>query len=311
MPKRSDARDPQQDKFGKCLRKSSIRRTCSDATIDVKLRNAAGVQFLYRSTKFLRYLVATVWSSSLVASVLSAPTTAAPAQAQPGEISAVRNSVIAAIASSGCGFAGRREYCMTDVDMIDAIVQRLIDRHFAGHVPPERERRAELVAYAHTDAIGVMRSATGLRWLEARMRERFERPVVAAQSGRTVVDVGFVPGTLVVGPRSRIVVASSSHLERGQWRSAEAAKLLASYATELPHVPVIDVIALVADGHDTRWTYRFERATGRVLVFNDTMPTGAYVTEGRVDAALTDFVAGRRSLATDQLRWLRGARIVR
>ncbi len=266
---------------------------------------------MYRSTKFLRYLVATVWSSSLVTCVLSAPITAAPAQAQPIEISALRNSVIAAIANSGCGFAGRGEYCMTEVDMIDAIVQRLIDRHFAGHVPPERERRAELVAYAHTDAIGVMRSATGLRWLEARMRERFERPVVAAQSGRTVVDVGFVPGTLVVGPRSRIVVASSSHLERGQWRSAEAAKLLASYATELPHVPVIDVIALVADGHDTRWTYRFERATGRVLVFNDTMPTGAYVTEGRVDAALTDFVAGRRSLATDQLRWLRVAQIVR
>jgi len=266
---------------------------------------------LHRYAKWLRSCVTLVSSVALTTHAVSASPPALTASAQSDEVLALRKTVVEAIVTSGCGFAGRREYCMTDSGVIDATIQRLVEKYFAGRVPAEREQRAELVAYVHTEMISAMRSSGGLQWLEVRMRERFQRPTVSTDSGRVLVDVGFVPGTLSAGPRARITLANSAHVERGQWRSAEVAAHLARYAADFPHLPVVDVVALIADSHNTRWTYRFERAAGRILVFNDTMPTGAYVTEGHVDAAFADYVTGRRSLATDQLRWLRAAQVVR
>ena len=266
---------------------------------------------MQRYAKWLRSCVTLVSSIAFTPYTVIASPPAVTASAQFDDVVALRKAVVAAIATSGCGFAGRREYCMTDSGVIDATIQRLVEKYFAGRVPVERERRAELVAYAQTEMIAAMRSPGGLKWLEVRTRERFEHPTITTYSGRVLVDVGFVPGTLSVGPRARIALANSSHVERGQWRSAEVAAHLVRYAADFPHVPVIDVVVLIADSHNTHWTYRFERAAGRILVFNDTMPTGSYVTEGHVDAALADYVAGRRSLATDQLRWLRAAQVVR
>jgi hypothetical protein len=266
---------------------------------------------LHRYAKWLRSCVALVSSIALTPYAVIASPPAVTASAMSDDVVALRKAVVEAIATSGCGFAGRREYCMTDSAEIDATIKRLVGKYFAGLIPIESAHRAELVAYAHTDMIAALRSPGGLQWLEARTRERFERPTITTYSGRVLVDVGFVPGTLSVGPRARIALANSSHVERGQWRSAEVAAHLARYVADFPHLPVIDVVALIADSHNTRWTYRFERAAGRILVFNDTMPTGAYVTEGHVDATLSDYVAGRRSLATDQLRWLRTAQVVR
>jgi hypothetical protein len=73
----------------------------------------------------------------LVSSIAFTPYTviappAVTASAQFDNVVALRKAVVEAIATSGCGFAGRREYCMTDSGVIDATIQRLVEKYFAG-----------------------------------------------------------------------------------------------------------------------------------------------------------------------------------
>jgi len=242
-----------------------------------------------------------------VACLAVACTYAAPID--PTQWVALRHATAAATVATGCGFGTRTEYCPRDADEIDPVLQRLVDKHYGGSLPTGADDRAELIAFATTDLIASMRTPAGLRRLETRINQRFQAPVISRQQGLVSVDLGAVPGTYRLGPRGPISLSDSPHLAAGEWRSTEAAATIARFAAEHAEAAIVDVVVLVADARRARWTYRFDRARQRVLVFSDLMPTGACVTEGRTDASLKDYIDGRRSLHTSHLRWLRSAQV--
>lgn len=229
----------------------------------------------------------------------------------PASWGALREAVSAATAAEGCGFVSLPEYCPREADEIDPVLRRLVDKHYNGSVPVGAVDRTDLIAYARTDLVAAMRTAAGLRRLEQRIGQRFRTPVVSRQAGHVSINLGAVPGTLQSRPRQPISLANSPHVVAGEWRSTEAATALARFATEHPDAAIVDVVVLVVDARRARWTYRLDRARHRVLVFNDLMPTGAYVTDGHTDSSLTGYIDGRRSLHTANLRWLRTAQVPR
>lgn len=219
--------------------------------------------------------------------------------------------VRAALAKADSGFAKRLEYCVLDREFVDPIVQRLIDKYYGGVIPTEEAKLVELIEYAQTDHAAAHQTPDGLRRLEKLLEKRFASPQVTQQGNRVVVDFGFLPGRMTAGPRARIGVSESSHVQDGQWKSVEVAQALTKYVAEQAGAAYLDLVVSLADAQQTRWTYSYDRAADRLYVFSSGMPTGAFVSTEPVAKQLGTYVAGTKSFATAQLRWERNAQVRR
>jgi hypothetical protein len=220
-------------------------------------------------------------------------------------------SVRAALAGPDCGLLKRGEYCIRDRDFVDPIVQRLLNKYYGDAIPSDAATLAELTEFAQTEFAIALQTTDGLRRLEALIRARFATPKVTQSDGGVLIDFGLIPGRLSVGPRGRIGVHESPHLQAAQWKSIEVAQALAQHTGTHSGAKFVQLDAQILDTQQTRWSYRYERATDRVLVFSSNMPTGAYVTTGPVGKDFAEYVTGQKSLAVEQLRWQRQAQVTR
>ena len=129
-----------------------------------------------------------------------------------------------------CAFANRPEYQIMDRDFLDAIIRRLLDKHYNGEMPRTASDRTELMEFARTDCSIALRSQDGLRRLELLFQRRFSNPVTNVSGDSVVVDYGFVPGPLVADSRARITTSKSPHIANDQWSSTEVTGSLARKA---------------------------------------------------------------------------------
>jgi hypothetical protein len=221
------------------------------------------------------------------------------------------SSVRTALAGPDCGLLKRDEYCIRDRDFVDPIVQRLLNKYYGGTIPREAAKLAELTEFAQTNFATALQTADGLRRLEALIRARFATPKITQSDGGVLIDFGLIPGRLSVGPRGRIGINESPHVFSTQWKSIEVAQALAQHTSPHSSAKFVQLDAQILDTQHTRWSYRYERATERVLVFSSNMPTGGYVTTGPVGKDFVEYVTGQKSFAVEQLRWQRQARVMR
>lgn len=210
-------------------------------------------------------------------------------------------------------YAHRAEYCVRDRDFVDPIIQKLLDKYYDGVMPTEKDKVDEVIQAAGSDYRVALETPDGLRRIEKLVEARFAAPVVKDEGTRVTVDFGCLPGKLSVGvgPRARMGSSESPHFAEGQWHSTEAAQALAKYAAQFPKAQIVELVVQVPDMGLTRWTYHLDRQKDAVYVWNNGMPTGAYVTEAPLGGTLDAYTGGQKSLHTGKLRWERNAQLRR
>jgi hypothetical protein len=190
-------------------------------------------------------------------------------------------------------FAGRREYCITDPDFVDAAIKPRLDDLYGGEMPMKRLKVDGTIRSVRREYRRALLKPENIARVEELVKERYDDPKITLKGEVVSADMGVVPGHLVAIPASlSLEMASSPLVQGGLWAESEARRVLGDLASRYPTAAVIRVVVtIVADGGLAPLVYRYVRAEKRVVVSAD---------DGRAWASRT--FEGDEGLATVSLR---------
>lgn len=234
----------------------------------------------------------------------TAPTAPTPVTPTPVDLAALRADLIAAEHR----LAGRDDYAVKDPAYLDPFLERALAEITPGRLPATAQERTDVVARAGAALNVELSRQPGLGRIEALVADRYAHPLVTRDGDTVDVDVGVVAGPLGVA-RGATFLLTSPNVEANEWKSTEAARVLAEAAAAHPDAKHIRVVALMPSRADEKetWTYVYDRAGDRVRVFVPGRRDRVYTTDP-LGGDLGPYLRGERSLsywklAQEPTRW--------
>ena len=196
-------------------------------------------------------------------------------------------------------YGEKAAYCITDPEFVDAAIQSSLDAHFEGTMPKLERDVEQLIRSARVRYYAAMREPERIAQITELVAAYYADPVVDATSTEDLVnvDLGALPGEIVVRGRvDTIVLADSPLIESFWWSGAEAGRVLAKYANEHFDKDVIRVDVLIPkeSGSTKRLVYRYFRGRNRVA-FGKLGDDSIYVTP-EIQGGLETMAAGKLDL---------------
>lgn len=194
------------------------------------------------------------------------------------------------------------DYCVRDKDFIDPLIQEVLDKYYDGVVPDKADKLVEVQNSVAAKYRNALYAADGLRRVEKLLEQRFQSPKVEEQGTAVTVDFGVIPGTLSVGARWSIGIASSSHLTDGEWSTQEIAERFKKYHAQFPNVHAVRLkVSIPSRTQSSDWIYHYSVSDDRIVVITGNSPNRGLATPSVIGRTFDRFLRGEQSLHSKNL----------
>ena len=203
-------------------------------------------------------------------------------------------------------YGGKLEYCVTDLDFVNPLIQGVLDKWYDGVMPDDASKLDEIKKSSRSRYTEALQSADGLRRIEKLVEERFKNPVITKKDNAVLIDYGYLPTKLSIY-RSRIAGGGASeHLDGNQWKSTAVGQAFKKALDENPKADhVLIYVDIPSTSTSPRWTYSYSKAADRVVIYTPATVQGAYLS-GPMNHDFGAVISGKTSLQTGQLSYDRG-----
>ena len=194
------------------------------------------------------------------------------------------------------------DYCVRDPDFIDPLIKEVLDKYYDGVVPTQADKLTEVKNSVFAKYRSALYATDGLRRVEKLLEQRFQSPIKKEEGTTLSIDFGVLPGKLVVGARSSIGIAESSHLTDGEWSSAEIGQLFKKYHAEFPRAHALRlIIQLPSRIQSSEWIYHYSVADDRIIVLTGGSPSRGLATPTVLGRSFDPYIKGEKSLHSKNL----------
>ncbi|MBT3220541.1 MAG: hypothetical protein HN348_15755 [Proteobacteria bacterium] len=194
-------------------------------------------------------------------------------------------------------------YCIDDVAIVDAVLQKTIDKKHDG-VMPDTQKQAEWAAKTSRGSYRTTLQNQHRATLERHIRAYYDNPtLVEVNKDVVTVDLGYLPGPLTERARGDLYLDAAALVENREWKGTEVATKLQALRSQHPQAKEIRLKIRVPEtaGSTVAMTYAYHAGHDVLTVEGFASPNKIWYTE-KTGGDLSPWVGGEKSLHTHDLK---------